>query len=101
MISLSGSFYWAPEGEAAEWLGRDLRPAGPRAPRFYLAAGQLEYVETSTNGGHVMLDVNRRFGTALTAAGYEAELAIFPGGHDIAGWRHALADGLVALLGED
>ena len=48
-----------------------------------------------------MLDANRRFGTALTAAGYEAELAIFPGGHDIAGWRHALADGLVALLGED
>ena len=101
VISLSGSFYWAPEGEAAEWLGRDLPPAGPRAPHFYLAAGQLEYVETSTNGGHVMLDTNRRFGDALTAAGYEARLEIFPGGHDIAGWRHALADGLVALLGEE
>lgn len=101
VISLSGSFYWAPEGEAAEWLGRDLPPARARAPRFYLAAGQLEYVETSTNGGHVMLDANRRFGDALTAAGYEAELAIFPGGHDIAGWRHALVDGLVALLGAE
>lgn len=100
-LSLSGSYYWAPEGEAAEWLRREVPPAGPDAPRFHLAAGQLEYVETTTNGGHVMLETNRRFRDALDTAGYEAELRIFPGGHDIAGWRHALADGLVALLGEE
>jgi enterochelin esterase-like enzyme len=99
-ISLSGSFYWAPEGEAAEWLGRHVPPAGELAPRLYLAAGSLEYVETTTNGGHVMLDTNRRFRAVLAAAGYDVRFAEFPGGHDVAGWRHALADGLVALLGE-
>jgi enterochelin esterase family protein len=101
VISLSGSFYWSPEGEAAEWLARTVPPAGGRTPRFHLAAGRLEYVETTTNGGHVMLDTNRRFRDALVAAGYDAGLHIFPGGHDIAGWRHALAEGLVALLGPE
>jgi len=101
VISLSGSFYWSPEGEAAEWLGRTVPPAGAEGPRFHLAAGRLEYVETTTNGGHVMLATNRGFADALAAAGHDAELRIFPGGHDIAGWRHALADGLVALLGAE
>lgn len=100
VISLSGSFYWAPEGEAAEWLMRTLDAAPADAPRFHLAAGSLEYVATATNGGHVMLDANRRMAAALEAAGYEAELAVFAGGHDVAAWRYALADGLVALLGE-
>lgn len=99
VISLSGSFYWSPEGEAAQWLGRDVPRAGADAPRFHLAAGRLEHVETTTNGGHVMLATNRGFADALVEAGYDAELRIFPGGHDIAGWRHALANGLVALLG--
>lgn len=100
VVSLSGSFYWAPGGEAAEWLSRTLGPAPEAAPRFYLAAGSLEHVATTTNGGHVMLETNRRFAAALGQAGYEAELAVFAGGHDIAAWRHALAEGLVALLGE-
>jgi len=77
-------------------------PAAPaEAPRFHLAAGRLEYVETTTNDGHVMLATNRRFQVALARAGYDAELRIFPGGHDIAGWRHALAEGLVDLLGAE
>jgi enterochelin esterase family protein len=100
VISLSGSFYWAPEDETAEWLGRTLGEAPAGAPRFHLAAGSLEHVVTTTNGGHVMLDTNRRFAAALHAAGYDADLSVFAGGHDIAAWRHALADGLVALLGE-
>ena len=100
-ISLSGSFYWSPEDEAAEWLGRTVPPAGADAPRFHLAAGRLEYVETTTNEGHVMLATNRRFRDRLVEAGHDAELRIFPGGHDIAGWRHALAEGLVDLLGTE
>jgi enterochelin esterase family protein len=100
VLSLSGSFYWSPEGEPPQWLAREVPPAEEHAPRFHLAAGSLEYVETSTNDGHVMLETNRRFAAALEAAGYEVELAVFPGGHDVAAWRYALADGLVALLGE-
>ncbi len=99
VISLSGSFYWAPEGEALEWAARQLPQAPVPAPAFHLAAGGLETVVTSTNRGHVMLDTNRAMAAALAAHGYEVELAIYPGGHDIAGWRSALAEGLLALLG--
>lgn len=100
VISLSGSFYWAPEGEDAEWARRQLDRAPANPPRFHLAAGRLETVLTSTNRGHVMLDTNTAMAEALAAQGYPARLTVFPGGHDIAGWRSALADGLTALLGE-
>ncbi|OLF81539.1 hypothetical protein AWH62_02395 [Maricaulis sp. W15] len=101
VISLSGSFYWAPDGEAPQWAARQLGDAPVDAPRFHLAAGRLETVATSTNQGHVMLDTNTAMTDALIAHGYPAELAVYPGGHDIAGWRNALAEGLVALLGEE
>lgn len=106
VLSLSGSFYWSPQGEAPEWLARQLsgaaaddRRAGTTAvtPRFLLAAGSLEYVVTSTNDGHVMLDANRRMADALAAAGYPTDYRIYPGGHDIAAWRLALAEALTAL----
>ena len=92
VFSLSGSFYWAPDGEEAEWLSRQLAPAPDAAPRFILSAGTLETVVTpTTNRGHIMLDTNRNMAAALQAAGYQAEFHMFEGGHDIAGWRTALA----------
>ncbi|MHA6289077.1 alpha/beta hydrolase [Maricaulis sp. CAU 1757] len=104
VLSMSGSFYWAPEGEAPEWLLRELasRPAADAAarPRFHLAVGSLETVVTATNAGHVMMDANRRMEAGLTEAGYEAALAVYGGGHDVAGWRQALVGGLVALIGD-
>jgi enterochelin esterase-like enzyme len=100
VLSLSGSFYWAPQGERPEWLLRRLTPDPGPAARFYLAAGSLEYVRTSTNRGHVMLDTNRRIAQALGDVGYEVEFEVFAGGHDVAAWRAALAEGLVALLGD-
>ncbi len=99
VISLSGSFYWAPDGEAPEWASRQLPAAPDDAPRFHLAAGRLETVRTRTNQDHVMLETNRSMAQALTEYGYPVELAVYPGGHDIAGWRSALAVGLEALLG--
>lgn len=100
VIALSGSFYWSPPDEAPQWLARQVTPADPAAaPRFYLAAGSLEYVHTATNRGHVMLQTNRAMQAALSEAGYPAELHVYPGGHDIAAWRLAFADGLVAMLG--
>ena len=99
-LSLSGSFYWAPEGEPPEWTVRHLTPASADSARFHLAAGSLEYVQTSTNRGHVMLATNQRMAEALRSAGYEADLQVFAGGHDIAGWRAGLAAGLVRLVGE-
>lgn len=101
VISLSGSFYWSPEGERPEWLARQLPPATGPSPQFVLAAGRLEFVHTSTNRGHVMLDTNIRMARRLDEAGYGVDLAIFPGGHDIASWRAALADGLIRLYGDE
>lgn len=101
VISLSGSFYWAPRDELPRWPERQVGPAPEDAPRFILAAGSLETVETSTNQGHIMLDTNRSMTTALADAGYRAELLIYPGGHDIAGWRQALAVSLERLFAED
>jgi enterochelin esterase-like enzyme len=100
VLSLSGSFYWAPTGEAPEWLARDLAPTPPASARFLLAAGTMEYVANSTNQGHVMLATNANMSAALQSAGYRAETMIFEGGHDIAAWRAALAEGLITLLGE-
>ena len=100
-ISLSGSYYWSPTGEAPEWLARHVPQAGTSPSRFFLAAGRLEYVETGTNAGHVMLETNRRFADVLEAQGHAVTRHEFAGGHDVAGWRHALADGLVDLLGPE
>ena len=97
VLSLSGSFYWSPPGEAPQWLARQLTEAPDDAPRFLLAAGSLEYIVTSTNQGHVMLETNRNMAAALSNAGYQTGLAIYPGGHDMAAWRLALADSLQAL----
>ncbi|WP_300551529.1 alpha/beta hydrolase-fold protein [Maricaulis sp.] len=97
-ISMSGSFYWSPQDEEPEWLARSLEPAAASAPRFILNAGSLEYVVTSTNQGHVMQSANHNMTEALSAAGYDAVYREFSGGHDMAGWRGALASSLDALF---
>tara|TARA_R110000868_G_scaffold331140_2_gene592126 strand:- start:8104 stop:9357 length:1254 start_codon:yes stop_codon:yes gene_type:complete len=97
-ISLSGSFYWAPQAEDPEWLARQLGAPGDTLPQFQLAAGSLEYIETSTNTGHVMLHANENMAAALAAAGYPVRYSVYPGGHDIAAWRMALANRLRDLF---
>ncbi len=100
-ISLSGSFYWAPQGEAPRWLTRRVPEALAGGPRFVLAAGSLEYVVTSTNSGHVMLATNAAMMEALEDTGHPAEFVLYEGGHDMAGWRQALAVSLERLFAED
>ncbi|MBO6796324.1 alpha/beta hydrolase-fold protein [Maricaulis sp.] len=101
VISLSGSFYWSPDGQAPRWLTRRVPAARLDGPRFVLAAGSLEYVVTSTNAGHVMLDTNAAMMQALADAGHPAEFVLYQGGHDMAGWRQALAVSLERLFAED
>lgn len=98
VISLSGSFYWAPDGEPKEWLSRTLPQGEPGRPRFFLAAGSLETMHTAQNEGAVMLTANRNMYQALLRQGYEADLHIYSGGHDVAGWRGALAAMLVRVF---
>ena len=101
VISLSGSYYWAPADEAPRWLSRHVAPAEEDGPRFVLAAGQLEYVETSTNAGHVMLATNADMAEQLSALGHDVELITFAGGHDMAAWRQALAVSLERMFAAD
>jgi len=95
VLSLSGSYWWAPPGEAPNALAR-WWSAAPRQPvRFYLDAGRYE----SARGGQAgILETNRELAAALRARGYEVTALEHSTGHDYVHWQGALACGLVALL---
>jgi enterochelin esterase-like enzyme len=97
VLSLSGSFYWQPAGEAEpEWLARQLA-AGPKLPlRFYLEAGLME---DKPRDGVSLLTANRHLRTVLRARGNSIEYREFNGGHSILNWRGSFADGVLALFG--
>jgi enterochelin esterase-like enzyme len=98
VLSLSGSFNWAPRDDAEpEWLARQLA-AGPKLPlRFYLEAGRQE--NRLRPDGTSLLGSNRHLRTVLQAKGYDVRYREFNGGHSILNWRGSVADGIVALLG--
>ena len=97
VLSLSGSFYWQPPGEAEpEWLARQLA-AGPKLPlRFYLEAGLME---GTPRDGISLLAANRHLRDVLQARGNAVEYREFNGGHSILNWRGSFADGVLALFG--
>ena len=100
VLSLSGSFNWAPRDDAEpEWLARQLA-AGPKLPlRFYLEAGLME--DRVRPDGTSLLGSNRHLRTVLQAKGYAVQYREFNGGHSILNWRGSLADGLLALFGKN
>lgn len=100
VISLSGSYYWRPEGAREyEWVPRLYARGGPRPVRFYLTAGELETVVTPGNAGHYMVATNRRFRDVLRASGYALTYTEFNGVHSELSWQDGLAEGLALLLG--
>lgn len=91
VLSLSGSYWWAPEGVEPGWLTREYVRA-PRAPlRFYLQSGLFE--------GPKILDTNRQLRDVLQAKGYPVVQVEYPAGHDYLQWRGSLPCGLIALIG--
>ncbi|MDI3419363.1 enterochelin esterase [Streptomyces luteolus] len=90
-LAQSGSFWW-PTGEAESELVTNLVRESPRLPvRFWLSAGEQEWV---------LVPGSRRLRDALRERGYEdAVYREFNGGHDWLCWRTELADGIVGLLG--
>jgi len=98
VLSLSGSFYWRPPGEAEpEWLARQLA-TGPKLPlRFYLEAGLME--DRQRPEGPSLLAANRHLRTVLQAKGYTVDYREFNGGHSTLSWRGSFADGVMALFG--
>ncbi len=105
VLSLSGSFWitkdWQDRppfpltlaGETGDLIG-DLRK-GRRMPlAFYVAIGRFEV-------GAAMLGTNRELRDVLLLKGYPVTYREVAGEHDNIWWRGSLADGLVALLGQE
>lgn len=98
VLSLSGSFWYAPDGAVEyEWLTCQIA-AGERRPlRWWMNVGTLER-QTIADAGVSMVSSNRHLRTVLQAKGYDVAYSEYSGGHDFAGWRAALPGALVELL---
>ncbi|SDM33509.1 enterochelin esterase [Oryzisolibacter propanilivorax] len=95
VLSLSGSFWWAPPGETPGWMMRAWSRAPVRPVRFYLDAGRYERARGGLDG---ILETNRHLADVLRARGYPVVQREHATGHDYLHWQGALACGLVALL---
>lgn len=99
VLSMSGSFWWAPKGAdpggiphvAAEYAARDTLPI-----RFFLTAGRFEVPRDDTPG---ILESSRQLHDVLRIKGYAVDWRDYGAGHDWLVWRGALAEGLIALFG--
>lgn len=95
VLSLSGSYWWAPEGEAGGWMMRRYAETPANNVRFYLDAGRYE----STRAGRLgILETNRHLADVLRARGYDVTQVEHDTGHDYFHWQGSLACGLIALL---
>lgn len=101
VLSMSGSFWWAPEGEQSDglpWVARRIAQGEPLPLRFFLSAGTFE---AGRGDGPGILETSRILRDMLRLRGYPAQWREYAGGHDYLVWRGTLADGLIALFGTD
>ncbi|MFT3819381.1 MAG: enterochelin esterase [Rubrivivax sp.] len=109
VLSLSGSYWWAPnhlmgmapplhQSPEDQWLTRHVAESERVPVRLYLAAGRLE--RTRPGDGVGILDANRNLRNVLRAKGYRVQHHEFDGGHDWLAWRGELVLGLQALAAD-
>jgi Enterochelin esterase and related enzymes len=99
-IILSGSFWWAPEGDAgqgAPYMSRLWMEDAPRDVRLWMSAGLYEAARLP--GEVSILETSRHLRDILTMAGVDLSYREYAGGHDYLIWRGALAEGLLNLFG--
>ncbi|AYW53838.1 alpha/beta hydrolase-fold protein [Raoultella ornithinolytica] len=95
VLSLSGSYWWAPKGEEAGWLTRQYQQS-PRYPiRFWLQAGRFE--TSGADGG--IYSNTLTFEQALRDKGYRVSFHPSSSGHDYAAWCEALVAGMRDFTG--
>ncbi len=82
VLSLSGSYWWAPEGDAPGWLTRQYQQSPPYPVRFWLQAGKFE---TAGPGGGIYRttqdfeQVLRKKATASASTPHPAATTTRPG----------------------
>jgi enterochelin esterase-like enzyme len=96
VLSQSGSFWWAPDGEEPESTSRWLAKAPHVAVRFWMEVGLFEGGRPDQQTS--MLAANRHLRDVLTARGNDVIYSEFAGNHSYLQWRGSLAGGLVALF---
>src|SRR5690606_36399396 len=95
VLSMSGSYWWAAEGETTGWLMRQCAQPDRRELRFYSDAGRYEAARGGRDG---ILETSRHLGDVLRAKGYTVTQVENDTGHDYLHWQGSLGCGLVALL---
>ena len=97
VLSMSGSYWWAPQGEPAGWMQRAWQTLPSPMPnvRFYIDAGRFE---TGRGGRNGILETSRELGDVLRARGLSVTQREWISGHDYVQWQASLGCGLVALL---
>ncbi|ANG91875.1 DUF3327 domain-containing protein [Enterobacteriaceae bacterium 155047] len=95
VLSLSGSYWWAPKGEPSGWLTRQYQQSPLYPVRFWLQAGTFE---TSGPGGG-NYPTTKAFEQVLREKGYRVSFHSSSSGHDYAAWCEALIHGMRDFAG--
>ena len=97
VLSMSGSYGWAPQGEPAGWMQRAWQTLPSPMPhvRFYIDAGTFE---KGRGGREGILETSRALGDILRERGLQVTQREWVSGHDYVQWQASLGCGLVALL---
>ena len=97
VLSMSGSYWWAPQGEPAGWMQRAWQTLPSPMPnvRFYIDAGTFE---KGRGGREGILETSRALGDILRERGLQVTQREWVSGHDYVQWQASLGCGLVALL---
>lgn len=95
VISLSGSFWWKPEGsQESEWLTKSIVASSRLPLRFYIEVGLMESYP-------MQIESNRRMRDSLIAKGYPIRYFEYDGGHSFLNWSVGMVNGLQFLAGRD
>ena len=95
VLSLSGSYWWAPQGESPGWLTRQYANSPRSSVRFWLQAGEFE--RAGADGG--IFRNTEDFGAVLREKGYRVSFNPWSSGHDYIAWCEALVVGMRDITG--
>jgi enterochelin esterase family protein len=94
VISLSGSFWWKPDGRTeGEWLTRLVSLSPKRPLHFYLEVGLMESYSDQ-------IETNRHMRDALTAKGFPVGYFEYDGGRSFLNWSGGMENVLEYLIGQ-